>query len=267
MKNLIYILLIFCFNLSNSQDRYSEIKYYFKINNGGSPVILDCALLHTQHINKSTFINFGFNSIPKEQKTEQNDINGDLLINIEKYDDNNGQKPEYQKLFLKDSLISHESVYGEKKYHIIAEKLPKLKWKILNDTLSILGFKTQKAKLNFRGRDYFAWFSSNIKISDGPYKFHGLPGLILKIESTDGRFTFEAYSLKLNISEEKFSINDLSKKYPNKKVITIKEKVSLINKNSERERKFRLSNNPNATEIKIEHSGIELDYDDVINEK
>lgn len=267
MKKIIILVLMLTANLGFSQNQYSEIKYYFKINNGGSPVILDCALLHNEVANKSTFINFGFNSIPKEQTTKQNDINGDLLVNIERYDDNNGQKPEYQKFFLKDSLMSHESVYGEKKYHIITEKLPKLKWEILNDTLNILGFKTQKAKLNFRGRDYFAWFSSEIKISDGPYKFHGLPGLILKIESTDGKFTFEAYSLKLNISEDKLSITSLSNKYPNKRIITIKEKVSLIYENTEKERKFRLSNNPNATEIKIEHSGIELNYDDVINEK
>lgn len=267
MKKIIVLILILTANICFCQNQYSEIKYYFKINNGGSPVILDCALLHSETAYKSTFINFGFNSIPKEQKTEQNDINGDLLVNIERYDDNNGQKPEYQKLFMKDSLISHESVYGEKKYHIITEKLPNLKWEILNDTLSILGFKTQKAKLNFRGRAYFAWFSTKIKISDGPYKFHGLPGLILKIESTDGKFTFEAYSLKLNILEENFSITSLRDKYRNKKRITIKEKLSLINENTEKEKKFRLSSNPNATEIKIEHSGLELNYHDIINEK
>jgi GLPGLI family protein len=267
MKVLINLTLMLTFILGFGQNQYSEIKYYFKINNGGSPVILDCALLYNQSISKSTFINFGFNSIPKEQKTEIDDINGDLLVNIERYDDNNGQKPEYQKFFLKDSLVSHESVYGERKYHIILEKLPNLKWEILNDTLDILNFKTQKAKVNFRGRDYFAWFSTQIKVSDGPYKFHGLPGLILKIQSTDDKYTFEAYSVKLNIQENNFSINNLNEKYSNKRIISINEKVNMIKNNTEKERKFRLSNNPNATEIKIEHSGIELNYEDIINEK
>ncbi len=265
MKILINIALFLTFIFGFGQNQYSEIKYYFKINNGGSPVILDCALLYNENDNKSTFINFGFNSIPEEQKTEIDDINGDLLVNVEKYDDNNGQKPEYQKFFLKDSLVSHESVYGEKKYHVILEKLPTLRWEILNDTLNILNFKTQKAKVNFRGRDYFAWFSTEIKISDGPYKFYGLPGLILKIQSTDSKYTFEVYSVKLNISEKHFSITNLKEKYPNKKIISINDKVNLIKKNTEKERKFRLSNNPNATEIKIEHSGIELNYEDVIN--
>lgn len=266
MKKIIYIIFLIIFSFGFSQNKYSEIKYYFKIDNGGSSVLLDCALLHDAIINKSTFINFGFNSIPDEQKTEEKDVNGDVMVNINRYDDNNGQKPEYQKFFLTDSLVSHESVFGEKDYHIIVEKMPKLNWIILNDTLTILNFKTQKAKVNFRGRDYFAWFTTEIKISDGPYKFHGLPGLILKIQSTDDKYTFEAYSIKLNMKEEQYSIVRLKDKYPNKKLITIKEKVNLINENIGKEQKYRLSNNPNTTEVKIEQNGIELNYEELKNE-
>lgn len=162
--------------------------------------------------------------------------------------------------------MSHEQVYGEKKYLIIQESLPNFKWEILSDTLNILNFRAQKARVNFRGREYFAWFTTDIKISDGPYKFHGLPGLILKIESTDHKYTFEAYSLRLNIVEDNFSISNLINKYPNKKLISIDQKVALVQENTEKERKFRSSNNPNATEIKIEHSGIELNFDDIKNE-
>lgn len=32
------------------------------------------------------------------------------------------------------------------------------------------------------GRDWVAWFTNDIPIQDGPYKFCGLPGLIIKIE-------------------------------------------------------------------------------------
>lgn len=266
MKKIIYIIFLIIFSFGFSQNKYSEIKYYFKIDNGGNSVLLDCVLLHDENFNKSTFINFGFNSIPDEQKTEVEDINGDVIVNINRYDDNNGQKPEYQKFFFNDTLISHESVFGEKEYNIVVEKMPKLKWIILNDTLNILNFKTQKAKVNFRGRDYFAWFTTEIKISDGPYKFHGLPGLILKIQSTDDKYTFEAYSIKVNIREEHNLIVKLKDKYNNKKSITIYEKINLINKNIDKERKYRLSNNPNATEIKIEQNGIELNYDDIKNE-
>jgi GLPGLI family protein len=266
-KSNICIILLLSVFLATAQDQYSEIKYFFKINNGSSPVILDCALLHNSSKNQSTFINFGFNSVPDETKTKIDDINGDSFVNIDRYDDNGGQKPEYQKNFLENTLVSHESVYGEKKYHLIDEKIPQFNWVIQKDTLTILNQKTQKATLNFRGRNYFAWFTTDIQISDGPYKFHGLPGLILKIESVDKKFTFEAYSIKLNIKKTDLSIKKLADKYPQKKQITIKEKVRLIKENTEKERKYKLSKNPGVVDIKIEHSGIELKYDDILNER
>lgn len=91
MRALINIALLLAFSIGLGQNRYSEIKYYFQIDTGGNSVVLDCALLCTDSI--STFINFGFNSIPQPQETEINDINGDLFVNINRYDDNNGQKP------------------------------------------------------------------------------------------------------------------------------------------------------------------------------
>jgi GLPGLI family protein len=251
----------------SAQDRYSEIKYSFIINSGATnQVVLDCALIYNSDKMKSTFINFGYNSIPESLITEKRNIDGGVLVNIEKYDDSDGQKPEYQKYFQLDSLISHESVYGEKKYHLIKERLPSFKWEILNDTLTILNQKVQKAKVQFRGRDYFAWFTTKIKISDGPYKFHGLPGLILKIESIDKKYKFKAYSIKLNIIKKDFSILKLTDKYPEKKLISIKNKIKLISENIEKERKYRLSKNPAISEIKIERSGLELNYNDVLNE-
>lgn len=47
---------------------------------------------------------------------------------------------------------------------------------------SIEGFKAQKATTQFGGRNWIAWFTNDIQIQDGPYKFCGLPGLILNIE-------------------------------------------------------------------------------------
>ena len=42
-------------------------------------------------------------------------------------------------------------------------------------------FETQKAETFIFGRKWTAWFSPEIPIQDGPYKFRGLPGLIVKI--------------------------------------------------------------------------------------
>ena len=48
----------------------------------------------------------------------------------------------------------------------------------------------QKALGEFRGRKYIAWFTSDIPLSDGPWKFCGLPGLILAVQDTEAYFVF-----------------------------------------------------------------------------
>lgn len=58
----------------------------------------------------------------------------------------------------------------------------KFDWKILSDKEKIGEYNTQKATTEFGGRKWTAWFSTDIPFQDGPYKFYGLPGLIVKIE-------------------------------------------------------------------------------------
>jgi GLPGLI family protein len=70
------------------------------------------------------------------------------------------------------------------KYKIKEDK--KLEWKILPDQQKIGEYKVQKATTSFGGRDWTAWFTTDIPIQDGPYVFYGLPGLIVKIEDATG---------------------------------------------------------------------------------
>jgi GLPGLI family protein len=65
-------------------------------------------------------------------------------------------------------------------YYKIKEERP-LKWEILQEKSVYEGYNVQKASTVFAGRKWTAWFTNEIPISDGPYKFSGLPGLILKI--------------------------------------------------------------------------------------
>ncbi|MCC2590441.1 GLPGLI family protein [Chryseobacterium sp. MFBS3-17] len=58
----------------------------------------------------------------------------------------------------------------------------KLNWKILSDKEKIGEYNAQKATTEFGGRKWTAWFTTDLPFPDGPYKFHGLPGLIVKIE-------------------------------------------------------------------------------------
>lgn len=61
---------------------------------------------------------------------------------------------------------------------------------------TIENFNCRKAKTNFGGRRWIAYYSTDISISDGPYKFAGLPGLILELYSEDNDYHFLMRSLK-----------------------------------------------------------------------
>ncbi|WP_292010390.1 GLPGLI family protein [Chryseobacterium sp.] len=66
-----------------------------------------------------------------------------------------------------------------------------LNWEIMNVTEKQNGYNAQKAVVNFGGRIWTAWFTKDIPISDGPYKFNGLPGLIVKLEDDKGDYKFD----------------------------------------------------------------------------
>ena len=70
------------------------------------------------------------------------------------------------------------------RYKIAEDSKPE--WKISSEKQKIGEYNTQKATTSFGGRDWIAWFTQEIPFQDGPYKFYGLPGLIVKIEDTTG---------------------------------------------------------------------------------
>lgn len=78
----------------------------------------------------------------------------------------------------------------------IEEEMPTFDWAISTDTMRILNQICQKASCSFRGRNYEAWFAEGINISEGPWKFNGLPGLILKVEDSKKEYIFVAESIE-----------------------------------------------------------------------
>lgn len=71
-----------------------------------------------------------------------------------------------------------------------------LNWKLGIKTDSIAGYLCRNAFTNFRGRDYTAWYSTDIPLQYGPYKFKGLPGLIIKISDSRQSHIFELRSMQ-----------------------------------------------------------------------
>lgn len=76
------------------------------------------------------------------------------------------------------------------------EPAPTQQWTLHNETQTVIGYKCQRATCRFRGRDFEAWFAPSIPVKRGPWKFGGLPGLILKVQDKDGLYTFEAIGIE-----------------------------------------------------------------------
>lgn len=85
--------------------------------------------------------------------------------------------------------------------YIFTYEEPQLKWEILNETKDIKGFKTRLAKTTTdTGDTYFAWFTNDIMIPDGPFRFKGLSGLVLEVYNKNK--TIEIYATDIKKSDE-----------------------------------------------------------------
>ncbi|PIF43620.1 GLPGLI family protein [Chryseobacterium sp. 52] len=87
-----------------------------------------------------------------------------------------------QKILFKDRIGRDIYTYEEDR---------PLNWKMSSETTKIGEYKVQKATTDFAGRKWTAWFTTDLPYQDGPYKFGGLPGLIIKVEDDKGEYSFD----------------------------------------------------------------------------
>ena len=94
-----------------------------------------------------------------------------------------------------EETLTFYSLFGEDLGHY-TEPLTEMEWTMVEDsTANVLGYECILAESNYHGRHWKAWFAPEIPMSFGPWKLHGLPGLILKAEA-DGGFSFMATGLE-----------------------------------------------------------------------
>lgn len=100
----------------------------------------------------------------------------------------------------------------------------RLNWTLGKGIKEIGGIKCQMASVSFRGRDYTAWYAPSIPLKTGPWKFHGLPGLILEVydKEMDIEITLNNYESNKFVGYSYEFID--SKKVSVKEYIKCKEK-------------------------------------------
>lgn len=86
-------------------------------------------------------------------------------------------------------------------------------WQLQRGDSVVCGYPCHKATTTFRGRTWTVWYTLDLPYSDGPWKFCGLPGLILHAYDSEGLFRFNCIGI------EKGDGHEIKMKTPNSGVI------------------------------------------------
>lgn len=202
MKKLYFGLLLgICFSVSAQNRFFYEYKFISdstdKTDVKKEIMLLDIDKSGSKYYSQDKFIADSISKadLEKQLKQSPNNINisrreklGQVSYKVTK------QYPEFKTYLF--TGISSDS------YKIEEDQKPE--WKILPDKQKIGEYNAQKAITNFGGREWTAWFSTDLPFQDGPYKFYGLPGLIVKIEDKTGSHSMTLVGNKtIVISSEK----------------------------------------------------------------
>jgi GLPGLI family protein len=181
-NNLLFFIFLFCGTFFGFSQNYQVLyKVNFRPKKEKTDFKTEYMRLETLGKSKSIFYNF------INKKDSVNSLKGD-------------QTP-----YLRFTVIQGDKNYKyygsfNDLYFVFNEPL-KVDWKINNKTSDFNGYKVQEAKIELDGRKWIALFAPEVPITSGPYKFSGLPGLVLKVYSEDGEYSFEMIELTKYTSE------------------------------------------------------------------
>ena len=192
MKNTIILLAALFLNLIYAQNTANRFFYEFSVNKNDSVKsesiisVLDITDKKSIYQDYTLFAQDSITKIQIEemQKTKQFGNMSKLKMN-----------PKFSYKVVKEypdySIQFSELIFSmDSPFRIAYNEKPKFNWEIQKETQKIGEYKTQKATTTFGGRTWVAWFTNEIPFQEGPYKFYGLPGLIVKIEDTGNNYSW-----------------------------------------------------------------------------
>lgn len=160
--------------------------------------------------------------------------------------------------YIKDATnIINIDTHFEGKHYIIKDEIPKIEWEINPSiTKNILGYACMEAKGYFRGSNLVAYFTKDIPISAGPFKFLGLDGVILEIYE-EGK---EYNSWKAVKIDSKFKGNVPYSRYKKVENISLKDYVALEEAELHQYLK-NITRGANVSNQRVLRNGIEKIYE------
>ncbi|WP_185286519.1 GLPGLI family protein [Chryseobacterium indologenes] len=107
-----------------------------------------------------------------------------------------------------NNVFQNYEYIGDVNFYKISDEANQ-QWSI-SDSIKVLdNLKLQKATTQFGGRNWIAWFTKDIPMAYGPYKFNGLPGLIMELYDTKKNYYFKVIkSEKIADDYQRNSLNN-----------------------------------------------------------
>lgn len=119
----------------------------------------------------------------------------------------------YADEYMKIDQATHkiEMIKNISRKNILVTDQVNYSWKITNETKQIQSFTCYKAITAFRSNTFEAWFTPNIPINAGPWKWYGLPGLILEATDKDQSVVFKVEKVEKLTDDIPFPSKGLTK--------------------------------------------------------
>jgi len=222
MKKIILYLVITLFNIGLASAQVKgTINYKLTINDGAllKPRIENFTL----YFFKSSSIELPSNVPSQITEGDISESEGNKVYVI--------GKPTFVYKNFSDGNLMQSDEIGFKRY-LIKDTLLNFKWVISKEKSKILNFNCTKATVNFRGRKYVAWYTDDVPLQNGPWKFCGLPGLIVKIYDDKAIYTYEINGINLK-DDFNVTILKVPNAYLKDKAISHTRFMSMYNKKLE----------------------------------
>ena len=95
---------------------------------------------------------------------------------------------------------------GLDRYYFRLNKLDNIEWNLSNEN-NPTNHQLKKATANYLGRNWIAWYDESIPLSEGPFLFTGLPGLIVEMHDNQDFFKWKLSSYNLDFDDKKRTRN------------------------------------------------------------